>query len=90
MSLFISIRSEFLVWGLRKAVPFPARPVDSQGCRGSGACPVDGNMFTWEFYVTGPDEETCPFHGYKFKVIIEFPTDFPTSKPTSVRWPQTP
>ena len=37
------------------------------------------NMYKWKGYVIGPED--TPFAGGKFKLSIEFPTDYPFSPP---------
>jgi ubiquitin-conjugating enzyme E2 D/E len=41
--------------------------------------PVDGNLFIWTGYIFGPTES--PYEGGAFKIVIEFPTNYPFKPP---------
>jgi len=41
--------------------------------------PTDGNLFIWSGYIFGPLES--PYEGGAFKIVIEFPSNYPFKPP---------
>jgi len=41
--------------------------------------PVENNLYVWKGYIFGP--EGSPYHGGIFKIVIEFPANYPFKPP---------
>lgn len=43
------------------------------------ASPIGDNLFEWSGYIMGPEDSV--YEGFKYNILITFPTDFPFSPP---------